>query len=95
MRAVKWSRINDCHGFANRYTPFPGLTMLRVREILTELSAAAGRRFWPDSVSILERNRFDLSAAGPNTLTDIYLLRLAVAFDGRLVTFDRTIRCSG
>jgi hypothetical protein len=51
-----------------------------------------GHRFWPDSVSILEADRFDLAGAGAANLTDLYLLRLAAASKGRLVTFDRTIR---
>jgi uncharacterized protein len=72
--------------------PYAGLTVARVRDILAELAGVEGHRFWPDSVSILEENRFDLSAAGPKILTDVYLLRLAVAFEGRLITFDRTIR---
>jgi toxin-antitoxin system PIN domain toxin len=71
--------------------PFPGLTVARVRDIMTELVAAEGHRFWPDSVSILEAKRFDLSAAVPKNLTDLYLLRLAIASRGRLITFDRTI----
>lgn len=72
--------------------PFPGLTVARVRDILAELADAEGHRFWPDSVSILEANRFDLAGAGPKILTDLYLLRLAAASEGRLITFDRTIR---
>jgi toxin-antitoxin system PIN domain toxin len=72
--------------------PFPGLTVARVRDILAELAGAEGHRFWPDSVTILEAKRFDLAEAGPKILTDLYLLRLAAASDGRLVTFDRTIR---
>ena len=72
--------------------PFPGLTVARVRDIIARLAEVEGHRFWPDSVSILEANRFDLSGASSNHLTDLYLLRLAAAFKGRLVTFDRTIR---
>jgi hypothetical protein len=41
---------------------------------------------------MLEANRFDLTAAGPKHLTDLYLLGLALAFGGKLVTFDQTIR---
>ena len=72
--------------------PFPGLTVSRVRDILAELVAAEDHRFWPDSVSTLESNQFDLTGANSKNLTDLYLLRLATAFDGRLVTFDRGIR---
>jgi hypothetical protein len=72
--------------------PFPGLTVSRVRDILAELVAAEDHRFWPDSASMLESNQFDLAGANSKNLTDLYLLRLATAFDGRLVTFDRGIR---
>jgi hypothetical protein len=64
----------------------------RVRNILTRLVAVEGHRFWPDSVSLLDGGQFNLSGASAKNLTDLYLLRLALAFHGRLVTFDRTIR---
>src|ERR1700722_17271100 len=72
--------------------PFPGLTLARVRDILVELTGADGHLFWPDSVSILEGNRFEMAGAGPKILTDLYLLGLAAASGGRLITFDRAIR---
>lgn len=73
--------------------PFPGLAVERVRGILAELNRVEGHRFWPDSISLLESRRFDLSGTGPKQVTDVYLLCLAVANRGRLVTFDRTIPC--
>jgi toxin-antitoxin system PIN domain toxin len=72
--------------------PFPGLTAPLVRDILAQLAGSEGHRFWPDSVSILEANRFELAGTAPKNLTDLYLLRLAASFEGRLITFDRTIR---
>jgi uncharacterized protein len=46
--------------------------------------------FWPDNISITEDALFDWSfILGPNQITDVYLLGLAVANGGRLVTFDR------
>ena len=72
--------------------PFPGLKVPLIRDILAQLTGTKGHRFWPDSVSILEANRFELAGAGPKNLTDLYLLRLATSFEGRLITFDRTIR---
>jgi hypothetical protein len=72
--------------------PFPGLTLALVRDILAQLTEADGHRFWPDSVSILRNGDFDLSQAGPRQVTDLYLLRLAAAREGRLITFDTTIR---
>jgi hypothetical protein len=72
--------------------PLTGLTVEQVREILTQLVAVEGHRFWPDSVTFLEKGRFDFAGAAAKNLTDLYLLRLALAFHGRFVTFDRTIR---
>src|SRR5580700_7384045 len=72
--------------------PFPGLTVDRVRGILSELVQVEGHRFWPDSFSMLEASRFNLADAGSKQLTDLYLVGLAISFDGRLATFDRTIR---
>lgn len=71
--------------------PFPGLTVQRVREILSELVHLEGHRFWPDSLSMLEPNRFALAHAGPKNLTDLYLIGLAMSFSGRLITFNRNI----
>ncbi len=46
--------------------------------------------FWLDDISIADRGRFSHDGIlGPNQITDIYLLALAVKHDGRLVTFDR------
>jgi toxin-antitoxin system PIN domain toxin len=73
--------------------PFPGLGVDRVRGILAELVRVDGHRFWPDSASLLEPGRFELTGAGSKHLTGLYLLGLAVANSGRLVTFDRVIRC--
>jgi uncharacterized protein len=72
--------------------PFPGLTVERVRGILVELVQVEGHRFWPESFSLLETNRVNLTDAGSRQITDLYLVGLARAFGGRLVTFDRTIR---
>lgn len=71
--------------------PFPGLTVERVRGILAQLVRVEGHIFWPDSLSLLNLKRCDLTRAAPKHVTDIYLLSLAAANGGRLVTFDRTI----
>jgi toxin-antitoxin system PIN domain toxin len=48
--------------------------------------------FWPDDVSIADPQTFDRGRLlGPNQITDVYLLALAVKNGGRLVTFDRAI----
>lgn len=48
--------------------------------------------FWPCDLSILDQTLVDGSAIhGSRQLTDVYLLALAVAHDGRLVTFYRSV----
>ncbi len=57
------------------------------------LAAASGRHeFWPDSLSLLEKGRLRWDRVlTSRQITDTYLLALAVACSGRLVTFDRGI----
>jgi uncharacterized protein len=48
--------------------------------------------FWPDELSLLDDRAFETTRIhGPKQLTDVYLLALAVARGGRLVTFDRSL----
>ena len=55
----------------------------------------ADHEFWPDDVSITDHRLFDRShVLGPNQVTDVYLLGLAVKNGGRLVTFDRGLPIS-
>ncbi len=59
---------------------------------LDSLCALPGHTFWPDSVSLQDRDLFPLASfPGSDQLTDIYLLGLAVARGGTLVTLDRRI----
>ena len=47
-------------------------------------------KFWPDDISITDDALFDRAhILGPNQITDVYLLGLALKNGGRLVTFDR------
>ncbi len=48
--------------------------------------------FWPDDMSFADPSVFDSGhILGPNQITDVYLLALAVKNGGRLVTLDRGI----
>ncbi|MEO7744526.1 MAG: TA system VapC family ribonuclease toxin [Usitatibacter sp.] len=59
---------------------------------LHEASSHPQHEFWPDSLSLLDRVAIDTTRIhGPKQLTDVYLLALAVAHGGRLVTFDRAV----
>jgi predicted nucleic acid-binding protein len=61
-------------------------------ERMREAASHAHHEFWPDEVSLLDRQVFDTKRIhGPKQLTDAYLLALAVARGGRLVTFDRSL----
>lgn len=72
----------------------PGYTQPRsTAEAIEALRLGVGQpshEFWPDDVSITDESIFDRShILGPNQITDVYLLGLAVKNGGRLVTFDR------
>jgi predicted nucleic acid-binding protein len=63
-----------------------------VVERLREATAHPLHEFWPDGASVLDARAVDASRVhGPRQLTDVYLLALAAAHGGRLVTFDRAI----
>ncbi len=59
---------------------------------LNTLCSGRGHVFWRDSVTVREADLFHWNhVQGHRQLTDVYLLALAVANDGRLATFDSTI----
>jgi len=61
-----------------------------VIEQLRRVMILPGHVFWPDDISIVDTRLFDHThILGPNQITDVYLLGLAVKNGGRLVTFDR------
>jgi uncharacterized protein len=48
--------------------------------------------FWPDDLSIADSAVFDpRGILGPNQITDVYLLALAVKNGGRLATLDSAV----
>ncbi|MBX3707586.1 MAG: PIN domain-containing protein [Pseudomonadales bacterium] len=63
-----------------------------VVERLGEATAHPLHEFWPDDLSVLDATRVDPARIhGAQQLTDTYLLALAVAHGGRLVTYDRRV----
>ena len=67
----------------------PVATMDAIRLLAMGLERAE-HEFWAASISITDEEIFDQSRIlGPNQITDVYLLGLAVKNGGRLVTFDR------
>lgn len=66
-----------------------------IAERLRDATAHSHHEFWPDGLSLLNKDVVDTSRIhGPKQLTDVYLLALAVSRGGRLVTFDRSLPLS-
>jgi uncharacterized protein len=64
-------------------------------EILQNSLKSVNHVFWPDDISLLSEQHFKHDTIHSHKqLTDIYLLGLAVAHNGCLVTFDRHIALS-
>lgn len=74
---------------------YPGASAITIEDVfflLRDLIAATDHQFWADDITLLDPSRFESKRIlGPRQLTDIYLLGLAAAKGGRLVTFDRKI----
>jgi predicted nucleic acid-binding protein len=63
-----------------------------VAQRLGQAVADASHAFWPDAFSLLDEGRLLWSRVlSSRQITDAYLLALATANGGRLVTFDRGI----
>ncbi len=104
--AVRWLEANLSQGWAS--CPFTEAACLRLLtnsrysspqppgQVLAILGMLRGSRhhaFWPDDLSITDTAFFDWdSLQGHQQITDVYLLALAVAHGGRLVTFDQRIQ---
>lgn len=64
-------------------------------DLLARQIAGTDHVFWPEDISLLDLQLFERARIlGPNQITDIYLLALAVKNDGRLATLDRSIPLS-
>lgn len=104
-RAMAWFVAHVEHGWAScpltqngclRILSQPGYAAPQplpvVAQRLSAFTGNAAHEFWPDAFSILDPQYCVLEhSLGPRQLTDIYLLALAVANGGRLVTFDQRI----
>jgi len=61
-------------------------------DLLAEQMGETDHAFWPDDISLRDVTLFDASSIlGPNQITDVYLLALAVKNGGRLATLDRSV----
>ena len=62
---------------------------------LHQFAAQSDHEFWPDSISLRDDHLFNTERIHTSRqLSDVYLLALAVAHKGRLVTFDQGISLS-
>lgn len=76
---------------SSRPLPNPA-TLPRALEILAELTQMPGHIFWLMDSPLREATAFCANKlSGPGQLTDAYLLGLAIAKGGTLVTLDRGI----
>jgi len=72
-----------------------GVSVSKAAELLGMATATDHHEFWPDEISLLDSERFDLTRVhGPKQLTDVYLLGLAVQNDGCFATLDQRISTS-
>lgn len=63
-----------------------------VADKLAEICASVDHAFWPDDVSLRTPGMVNWSRVlGHNQITDLYLLALAVAHGGCLVTLDQRV----
>jgi toxin-antitoxin system PIN domain toxin len=103
-RAKAWCAQNDAgwascpltqNGFA-RIACQPGYPrparLVDALAVLGSQLVQPDHEFWPDDILITDVKLFDHGRIlGPNQITDVYLLGLAVKNGGRLVTFDRGV----
>jgi toxin-antitoxin system PIN domain toxin len=74
-----------------RYPNMPGSPGV-VADVLRHIKARSGHVFWPDDISLLDERIFDTDKLlSHGQVTDSYLLALARAHGGKLVTLDRRL----
>jgi uncharacterized protein len=79
-------RILSLPGYRNSQAP------AAIAARLAQAVANRSHAFWPDSLSILDSGPLDWNhVLTSRQITDVYLLALAVANGGRLVTLDQAI----
>lgn len=105
VRARDWLRQHIAAGWAScpltqngciRIMSQPGypnpLPPAAIASRLAEATRTSHHQFWPDTVNLLDADRIAWTAVlGSRQVTDVYLLSLAVAQGGTLVTLDRAV----
>jgi uncharacterized protein len=104
-RAHEWWTANRSAGWATcpltengvaRIMSQPGykkpVTTTFAIDLLAQQVLESDHAFWPDDISLRDYTLFDANCIlGPNQITDVYLLALAVKNGGRLATLDRNV----
>jgi uncharacterized protein len=68
------------------------ITVAEALSVLADAIQDSNHEFWADDVSVLEKAHFDHERLlRSDSITDAYLLALAVKRNGCLVTFDKSI----
>jgi uncharacterized protein len=68
------------------------ITVAEALSVLADAIQDSNHEFWADDVSVLEKAHFDHERLlRSDSITDAYLLALAIKRDGCLVTFDKSI----
>ena len=84
-------RIMSNPGYSRKMQFAPGELIGRLRQFVDQTD----HEFWSDSISLRDEDIFACERIhSSHQLTDLYLLALAVAHEGRLVTFDQRIPLS-
>jgi uncharacterized protein len=108
LRISEWLESNIELGFATcaitqngcvrvmSQPSYPGpVSVAQALDMLAGSTGSTFHHFWPNDVSLLDDQRFNRAHLhGHRQLTDVYLLGLAVAHQGRLVSFDARIALS-
>ena len=77
------------------YSRFGPVGFEPVRDKLHQICSDLDHAFWPDSISLRDANVVHWPRVlGHNQITDVYLLALAVANQGCLVTLDHRVALS-
>jgi toxin-antitoxin system PIN domain toxin len=104
-RAQEWWKGNQQYGWASCPLTQNGFVRIISQQTyrkplltaeavsrLAEQMETTDHEFWPDDLSIADSTVFDpRGILGPNQITDVYLLALAVKNGGRLATLDSAV----
>lgn len=86
--------LNGCIRIMSRAGYEARVSVTEAMTLVQERIAQDDHFFWPDSILLTSDLFIPEKIKGPKQITDVYLLGLAVANNGRLATFDQSIPIS-